>query len=818
MLLVLVTAGMSHAEDCVTRFTGELAVKTGKPVTEVRKFSGKAGPATLKLYNGAGRCSWAKRVLGAWVSVNGDVVFHPFKVNPHVGYLKATVTLEEGCNVLKVCLRGKPGSRIRIKITQQVEACGPIRVSVASDGTQSNLGVGSSHRPSISADGRFVAFSSEASNLVPDDTNGQEDVFVHERMTGVTELVSVASNGVQGNGNSSGRSISSDGRFVAFSSQASNLVPADDNELEDVFVHDRMTGLTDRVSVASDGTESNTDTYGVSISADGRFVAFESAATWYEEESNLAPGTSQWGNVFVHDRQTGMTQLVSVDSDGTAFAYGSHSASISADGRFVAFQASTEGEAGGVYVYDRQTGVTELVSVAYDNEGPYWGEEARDPSISADGRFVAFASESRVLVPGAGDTNGKHDIFVRDRQTGVTQWVSVAPDGSQSDSSSGSPSISADGRWVAFSSLATSLVPGDTNVQDDIFVHDRQTGVTNRVSVASDGTEANRGSYYSSISGDGRLVAFISAASNLVPGDTNSADDVFVICNSPPQQEDDGGNVAGCGARLVSVGSDGSRSNDESSGPSISDCGRFVAFVSEASNLVPDDTNESADVFVYDRLRGATERVSVTSDGTQGDSGSGGPSISGDGRFVAFISEATNLASGDTNGVSDAFVRDRQTGVTERVSVASDGAQANDGSGESAISGDGRFVAFSSTASNLVPGDTNDHGDVFVHDRRTGMTERVSVASDGAQGNEGPWWYGSGEPAISGDGRFVAFSSTASDLVPGDTNENGDIFVHDRQTGVTERVSIASDGNQSNFWSDSPSMSGDGRFVTFTAQ
>src|SRR5438093_412858 len=267
----------------------------------------------------------------------------------------------------------------------------------------------------------------------------------------------------------------------------------------------------------------------------------------------------------------------------------------------------------------------------------------------------------------------------------------------------------------------------------------------------------------------------------------------------------------------VSVASDGTtEGNDASLGSALSADGRFVAFDSAATDLVAGDTNGVSDVFVHDRQTGTTERVSITSDGTQGNGKSGllsfafPPALSADGRFVAFVSFATNLVAGDTNGATDVFVHDRQTGTTERVSVASDGTQGNAASAGAALSADGRFVAFHSTATNLVAGDTNGKTDVFVHDRQTGITERVSVASDGTQGNNA-----SSYPALSADGRFVAFDSDATDLVAGDTNGTNDVFVHDGQTGTTERVSVASDGTQGNGPSSGAALSADGGLVAF---
>src|SRR5207249_3675999 len=278
-----------------------------------------------------------------------------------------------------------------------------------------------------------------------------------------------------------------------------------------------------------------------------------------------------------------------------------------------------------------------------------------------------------------------------------------------------------------------------------------------------------------------------------------------------------GGRSAGAQTTVrVSVASDGTEGNDVSLGSALSADGRFVAFDSSATDLVAADTNGVSDVFVHDRQTGTTERVSVASDGTQ-DNGSSAcsdiaypPALAAAGSFVAFVSAATNLVTSDTNGTTDVFVHDRQTGTTERVSVASDGAESNAASVGAALSADGRFVAFHSAATNLVADDTNGTTDVFVHDRQTGMTERVSVASDGTQGNNA-----SSYPALSADGRFVAFDSDATNLVAGDTNGATDVFVHDRQTGTTERVSVASGGSQGNGFNAGPVLSADGRFVAF---
>jgi WD40 repeat protein len=404
----------------------------------------------------------------------------------------------------------------------------------------------------------------------------------------------------------------------------------------------------------------------------------------------------------------------------------------------------------------------ETTRVSVDSSGNEGDSDSLGPpSISADGRVVAFPSHATNLV--AGDNNWSMDVFVHDRTTGSTERVSVDSSGAEGNNSSGSVSISADGQVVAFSSYASNLVAGDNNGQVDVFVHDRATGITERVSVDSSGVEGNDDSDYPSISADGQVVAFWSMATNLVAGDTNASNDVFVHDRATGITE------------RMSVDSSGVQGNDFSFyPPSISADGQVVAFCSDASNLVPSDKNATSDIFVHDRATGITDRMSVDSSGRQGNLTSVYPSISADGQVVAFYSAATNLVAGDTNRTSDVFVHDRASGITERMSVDSSGTQGNRNSFVASISADGQIVAFESWASNLVAGDKNGFYDIFVHDRSTGITERVNLNSSGAEGNANTF-----DPSISADGLIVASWSTASNLVAGDTNGYADVFVHE---------------------------------------
>ena len=493
---------------------------------------------------------------------------------------------------------------------------------------------------------------------------------------GATTRVSVGAGGTQAHGHSALTVISANGRYVAFSSGASNLVAGDTNGVEDVFVRDRVSGVTTRVSVATDGTQANGGTGGSSA-----------------------------------------------------------------------------------------------------------------PAISADGRYVAFFSYASNLV--AGDTIGVGDVFVHDRVTGATTRVSIATDGAQANSDSvtsgdnETPSISADGRYVAFHSWASNLVAGDTNFAPDTFVRDRVTGTTTRVSVATGGSQANGGSYQPAISTDGRYVVFYSAASNLVAGDTNGTSDVFVRDR-----------VSGATTR-ASVATGGSQANGFSGRVAISADGRYVAFFSDATNLVAGDTNGRVDAFVRDRVAGTTARVSIATGGAQANNSVQAvypAAISADGRYVAFGSWASNMVAGDTNGKQDVFVRDRVAGTTTRVSVATSGAQANSDSFVGTISGNGRYVAFWSQSSNLVDGDTNGKQDVFVRDRLAPATPFGDFNGDGwpdliaRQTSTGSLYLNRGNGTAVAGGLRIGTGWNAMNVITryGDFNRDGheDVIARESATGA----------------------------------
>jgi len=401
------------------------------------------------------------------------------------------------------------------------------------------------------------------------------------------------------------------------------------------------------------------------------------------------------------------------------------------------------------------------------------------PAVSADGRWVAFSSDASNLVPG--DFNHSRDVFLRDTRTGEIRRVSVSSAGRQGNADSYNPSISGDGRYVVYDSFASNLVPGDTNRQGDVFLYDRDQRSTTRISVRFDGAQTDAQSGFGVISRDGNIIAFESRATEVIKGLKSPATQIYAYDRAKKTTD------------LISAAFLGGPASGGSGALSLSDDGRYVAFSSSSADLVPYDVNQRDDIFVRDRQSNTTRRASVNGVGGEANGTSAEPAISGDGRYVAFESQATNLLgldptfqddpksiinpegkldTGDTNGVPDVFVHDMQTGSIERVSVSATGQEANADSYGAAISGDGRYVAFVSLASNLVPGDTNKVREVFVRDRSAHTTLRVAMSDAGLQGNKL-----SVMPAVSRDGTVVVFASDASNLVLGDTNKDSDIFL-----------------------------------------
>jgi Tol biopolymer transport system component len=391
-----------------------------------------------------------------------------------------------------------------------------------------------------------------------------------------------------------------------------------------------------------------------------------------------------------------------------------------------------------------------------------------------------------------------------------TEYVSISSNGTLSNSYSGEPSVSADGRYVVFSSAANNLVTNDTNYHSDIFVRDLVSNITERVSISNNGEEANDDCYNPSISGNGRYVTFNSYANNLVLNDNNFYSDVFLhdrflhttirISNSNTEEEVNGDSLAA----------------------SISSDGRYVVFMSYATNLVLNDTNNFNDIFIYNISSGTTKRVSVTSTGGETNSNSFNPGISSDGRFVVFTSDANNLVANDTNGWLDIFVKDLKLNLITRISVSNSGEEGNGDSIQPSISGDGTCIAFTSYADNLSPNDGNYKSDIFVYNQLTKKIDRISI--NGEEINKD-----SHDPAISENGRYIVFIIGKSQpIVAKISNElnnvsftddkyvNG-LFCYDTLFGTTKLISISDEGEIANDYCDEPAINSDGSYVVYSS-
>jgi hypothetical protein len=984
------------------------------------------------------------------------------------------------------------------------------RINVSSSGTEANYQMpGTIRTIAISADGRYIAFQSGASNLIAGDSTTGADIFLRDTLTGTTTLVSSSSAGVQANSLSRSVAISANGRYVGFASGSDNLVAGDTNASTDVFIKDTLTGTTTRVSTDSTGTQVTGTSEIQKISADGRYVLFESTS------STLVSGdTNGTADLFVKDTVTGTTTRVSTNGSGSEINGGTFfNSDISADGRYVTFSSDASTLVAGdtnassdVFRKDTQTGT--VIRISTNSSGVQSGGVSAGGGMSSDGRYVIFHSTASDLV--AGDTNGVSDLFIKDTVSGTTTRVSTSASGVEANANVYGGDISDDGRYVSFVSWANNLVSGVTGQQ--VFVKDTTTGAIVVASTNSAGTQGNSGSGDVVLSGDGSKVLFISNASNLVAGDTNLYIDLFIKAldtngafntttnavtltgsslttgdrvrfsgtGAPPSglSKDidyfaiatgtpdvyklasnyanaiDGTAIDFTGVTFGTIDAEynystsvttdsiiaadhglttGTRIRISSSGTApggVSEYTDYYAIVDDAnsfrlatslgnatagtaidftsaptgtlnivalgggtnafnattdeialrahgfstgqtiqftgSGTTPTGLSKNTDYFVIqggdantlkvassyanalagtaidfsgaasgdlsittsavqpssglstkignifdvnttdvsaasdsltisshglatgDRLRievpstapgglaeavdyyaiivdsntiklatssmnaSAGTAINITSSGTGtirvlsqvtgglqatsayseqqiGDLTTGttslvtaggnishsGQLVVANGRYQVFVSQESTLVAGDTNGAADIFLRDTQTSDVVRVNTNSSGNQTTSGFAYLSVYGvssDGRYVLFEADASNLVAGDTNNTTDLFVKDIVSGAVTRVNTSSAGAQSTQP---FGGFNARISSDGLSVVFMADANNLVAGDTNGVADVFKKDLVTGITTRISTDSSGNQQFEWSRNPIVSSDGRYVAF---
>lgn len=670
---------------------------------------------------------------------------------------------------------------------------------------------GASSGPSLSANGELLAYTSEATDLVSGvtDTNGASDVFLYNWNSSQSVLVSRtgATPTAAASGASAAPTVSADGTHVAFVSKASNLVVGQSGQVDgNVFLYRRADAAMTLVSHSLAGAQQAGNQASVQpvLNQDGSYIAFVSAA---EDLVDSFP-TLHSSFVFLFQSSNGsLTRLSQAFPAEQQVSTSGNDPRISADGNLVAFTQAVTSPGGGVPLtehhvdlYDRGSGLRTRISGT--------GGDSRAPELSADGQVAAFASFSTDLV--AHDFNNTTDVFVYSRMAGTRSLVSRAGvPAVTSPLDNLEPSLSEDGNFVAFLSAAPNLVPGqiDTNRQRDVFVWSGQTGVpglVSRAAVAAPITAAAGSSSTPALSPDGDWVAFQTTADDLVPGQAGPSGLLKLVL------------VERATGRAILVSHvTGSPTVPTPGGllasPVLSRDGRFVAFIGVYSHLLPGQTASSYQVFLYDRVADSTVLVShrYGAPAMSSNTSSIDVDLSADGRFVVFATQATDLGAFDNNGALDVFLHDWVTGARTLLSrsTTSSTITANGGSVSPKISSDGRWIYFVSEAMNLIPGGPFG-SNLYLYDR---VTDTLTLASHAA-GQPTTGIGGVGSFDLSADGRFAAFTGWGG-------NGHTQIFLYDRTTGEGTLVSheAAAPGTASNGSVTRPWISADGRFVTFTS-
>lgn len=592
----------------------------------------------------------------------------------------------------------------------------------------------------ISTNNRYALFESSASNLVPGDTNGSSDIFVRDLLQGTTLLVSANTSGTPANGASSSPAMTPDGRYVAFASYATDLVPGDTNRIQDVFVRDLRKGLTWPVSGGAAATFSTQGSEAPVMTPDGRFVAFVSGAT------NVVPGVSPRNGgteIYLRDEQSGTTLWVSADARTTVTSisgpsfFSASNQEISEDGQYVVFEGAKDfGSAAMLFRYHVPSGITQVLHTNAANMSVAAGMLAITPNADR----VAFVAN---VIDTSGYTTA---VAVWDAATGETILASAPiPAGELDFFEATMPALNRSGRYVSFVSDIPGLVTNEVTEGYHAYVTDLDTGLTILVNDTGDGTASPLELLDTpSLSANGRVVAFTSPDSSLVSRDHNRFYDVFVRDLSTNTFE----LVSGAHPALLSITPN---SSSTLAPGTVSGNGRYIAFRSSASDLVEAELGGHIHIFLRDATSGANELISVNTDGTPANGTSIEAVMSSDGRYVAFTSHATNLAPGVSSPVANVFIRDRLAKTTALVSVdSSDLGGGNYDSTSPLISSDGRFVFFYSSAGNLAPGYSYVSGLVrlYMRDLQAGTTALVCP-------------YHTGKAAATPDGHFLACAASS---------------------------------------------------------
>ena len=739
-------------------------------------------------------------------------------------------------------------------------------------------GNGDSVPVGISTNGQFALFESQASNLVTNDFNKSADVFVRDIIAGTTILVSANSNGVPANRESRNAVMTPDGRYVAFKSLANDIYSNDFFGAWDVFVRDIVAGVTTPLTANARNSQGRWTSEAPEISADGRYVAFFSTAT------NLAPGaTSTTGEIYVSDLVAGTTQTASLGAhDVLPGGIVSYNHLISEDGQFVGFESTqlsgASTNAGVVFRYHLASGNLEVVATnALSVTQGFATFQSLD--MSPDGRFIAY-----VAWPDPASTRSTSAVYLWDALSGTSTLVSGDLNGDVVTNAECSlPTIDASGRYVSFLSSATTLTTNTVAKDSHLFVRDVQTATTRLVDAnPSGGVSSKSIMNVSGLSPDGRYIAFDCADSDLVANDGNGDYDVFL-------SDLETGTITLISARALALPSISPRGGLSYLPIASTESGRFIVFASLARDLADNDTNQWHDIYVRDTVTGTNTLVSVNTNGTAASGPSSQVAISQDGRYVAFRSEASDLVINDTNGLPDIFVRDLLTGTT--VMTSTDITNGNLASSYYigrcdllAFSADGRYVLFSDNPSAgvtlLVHCDLQAGTNTVLtsnYNSRFGMSaDGLTVAFSTNSGNRSVWvWHPqngfqnfvggvyvealnaqgnrlvyydtffgqmvmrdlvvgtnilfgpetfSPPPQlrvgsrISADGRFYVYA-TLRQKASGDTNNFSDIYLFDYNSRSNRLISRGLNSDYAaDALSDSPSISPDGRFIVYRSR
>ena len=748
---------------------------------------------------------------------------------------------------------------------------------------------GRSHAPAIGDDGRYVAFLSNSPNLVPGqvDANNGDDVFLRDRQTGTVTLVSHASGSSTATASapSSSPSISADGRWVAFQSSANNLVAGQSGPTftSNIHLFDRTTGTVTLVSHAHGQAAKGGSGSSVAprISADGSAILFLSVAN--DLVAGFTGSTASYA-LYRYDRVAGTNTLVDhIPASPNARGNGAvGSQAISGNGRYVAFSSGATDLVSGVsdgnggadaFLFDATTGTLTLISHAAGSTTTTAGGLSLVDSVSGDGRYVVLLSQAADVVAGQSDANGQLDVFLWDRDTGSSTLVSHSAASAVTAAGGTGGRVSADGAWVAFESAGLDVAAGQVNpngATGNVFLWQRASNASVLVSHAagSNVTSGNGAAIDPDVSSDGEWVAFVGTATDHVAGvtDTNLEGDVLLWARATGEIY-----LASRLATTATMTGDSFSLRLDLSGD-----GASLAFESSSSDLVAGDANggsggaflPGSDIFVYDRATGTNTAASfspaVASDAAGGSS-SIPPLTSRDGRYVLFQSRAANVAPGvvKANGASDAdvYLHDRLTGTTTLVShrYGSATTTGDDDSEEAALSDDGNWALFFSDAGDLTsPPILTPFLELYLYNRQTGAVThinrsfRASMSADGryvayttfsnsyvydretgistlashtaASPTQGAGADINGSITISADGRYVLYGSSSTAIVAGQSDTNGtfDLFLYDRLTGNNVLVSRAASsptttGNAASR-NQGFGVSGDGRYVLFISE